>query len=88
MYYTISSANDRDKIILEYLETNLGINKTAYFFIISSNCFKLDNLNCLQASSVNKSLELIYSANWSSGSIISETFKINNIQITTKIPFN
>jgi len=48
---------------LKYLETNLGTNKTAYFFI-SSNFFKLiDKLNCLQVSIVNKSLELIYSAN-------------------------
>jgi len=49
---------------LKYLETNLETNKTAYFFIISPNCFKLiDKLNCLKPSIVNKSLELIYSVN-------------------------
>jgi len=68
IYYIISYTNNRDKIILEYLETNLETNKIVYFFTVSSNCFKLiDGLNCLQASIVNESLELIYFANWSSG---------------------
>jgi len=66
IYYIISCTNNRDKIILEYLE-NLETNKIfliAYFFTISSNCFKFINeFNCLQASIVNESLELIYFAN-------------------------
>lgn len=76
VYCIISCANDCDKVILEY---NLETNKIAFFFTVSSNCFKvIDGLSlrriisCSQASVVNKSLELTYFANLSSAFIVSK----------------